>query len=139
MKIINLPKMLVTLCATTLFTSHAVAAEPNDSLVKYGEAIAASSEKGSIKVRTAFKTTESPMRAYRVDFSSSLKSMMARQDADKNKEAYLLNVGKRELWQQKFCTDDLKNIMRKYQIDLVSGMLQNKLGEMQFLASCFKG
>jgi hypothetical protein len=129
----------ITLFSTILFAGHAVALEPNESLVRYGESIAASSQKGAIKVHTVIKTTQSPMLAYRIDFKTNLKSMMARQDADKNKEAYLMNVGKRELWNSKFCTDNLKNIMRKFQIDLVSGMLQNQAGEMQFLATCFKG
>lgn len=138
MKLLKLSALPVILLPTILFASNAVALEPNESLVRYGESIAASSQKGAIKVHTVIKTTQFPMLAYRVDFRTNLKSMMARQDADKNKEAYLMNVGKRELWNSKFCTNDLKNIMRKFQIDLVSGMLQNQAGEMQFLATCFK-
>jgi hypothetical protein len=123
---------------TTLFASHAVALEPNDSLARYGESVASASDKGALKLSRVIKTTDAPMVAYRVDFTTNLKSLMARQNADKNKEAYLMNVGKRELWNTKFCTAGLKNIMRKFQIDLVSGMLQNRAGEMQFLSTCFK-
>jgi len=138
LKLLKLSALPVILLSTILFSSNAAAVEPNESLVRYGESIAASSQKGAVKVHTVIKTTQSPMLAYRVDFRTNLKSLMARQNADKNKEAYLMNVGIRELWNSKFCTDDLKNIMRKFRIDLVSGMLQNQTGEMQFLSTCFK-
>lgn len=139
LKSINLTKLLAAFGVSILSTSSALALEPNTSLVKYGESVASSSQKGAIKLHFVFKTTEAPLLAFRIDFTTTLKSLMAQQNANKDKAAYLMNVGKSELWQSKFCTSELKMIMNQFQINLVSGMLKNPAGEMQFLATCFKG
>lgn len=130
---------LVLIIAIPIFISEPVFAnEPDASLQSYGKRVEASSKKGIMKMDTVFKTTDTPMLAYRIDFKTSDKALLARQDAEKNRESYLLNVGVRELWKSKFCTVELRAIMYRYNVNLVSGMLKNKAGEMQFLATCFK-
>lgn len=130
---------LVLIIAIPIFISEPVFAnEPDASLQSYGKRVEASSKKGIMKMDTVFKTTDTPMLAYRIDFKTSDKALLARQDAEKNRESYLLNVGVRELWKSKFCTAELRAIMYRYNVNLVSGMLKNKAGEMQFLATCFK-
>jgi len=117
---------------------HQIPVDPVIKLTNYGKKIASSSQKGALNFIAAIKTTESPMRAYKIQFQTSAPELMNSPNADKDSRAYLTNVGTTKLWETKFCTDDLKKIMAEFGIDLVSGDLQNMTGDTQSMSACFK-
>ena len=133
----KISKVYIVLLALA-FIGNAFAADPSTSLESYGKKIASSTQRDAIKFRSVVKTTETPMRAYKLQFQASAPELMAAPNADKDKTAYFINAGKTEVWQAKFCTDDLKRIMFEFGIDLISGDLQDQSGNTQSLSVCFK-
>ncbi|PHV05711.1 hypothetical protein CSQ96_18435 [Janthinobacterium sp. BJB412] len=76
------------------------------------------------------------MRAYVVAFSTSDSAFMSNPDAATDKAAYIENTGKRSIWENKFCSGELKAIMRHTKVSIVTGDLQNREGQTQFMAMC---
>jgi len=118
--------------------SHGLAADPQDRLAAYGKQIASSTEQHAVVFVTVVKTTETPLRAYQIKFKTNHQALMAERNAERDQKAYLINRGKTEAWQQKFCTPELKTIMQVFGIDLVSGDFANMKGETQSMAVCGK-
>jgi hypothetical protein len=117
----------------------AKADDASSNLKEYGEQLASSTKNNAITLSTITKTMEQPMRAYKLQFRTTAKELMAEPTAQKDTAAYWTNRVKTEVWQTKFCTDQLKRIMIMFRIDLVSGALTNVKGEIQSLAICSPG
>ena len=118
---------------------YAQADDASSSLEKYGKQLASSTQNNAISLSTVTKTMEQPLRAYKLQFKTTAKELMATPNAQKDTTAYWTNRGKTEVWQTKFCTDQLKRIMATFRIDLVSGDLTNMSGETQSMAICSPG
>ena len=109
------------------------------ALENYGKQLASSTPNNAITLSMVTKTMEQPMRAYALQFQTAAKELMKDPNAQNDIVAYWSNRGKTELWQTKFCTAQLKQIMTTFKINLVSGRLTNMKGEIQSMAICSSG
>jgi hypothetical protein len=109
------------------------------ALENYGKQLASSTQNNAITLSTVTKTIDQPMRAYKLQFKTAAKELMAEPNAQNNTVAYWTNRGKAEVWQTKFCTDKLKQIMATFRLNLVSGQLTDRRGEIQSMAICSSG
>ena len=110
--------------------------DPSKNLEKYGRQLADSTENNTITLSNVVKTTEQPMRAYKLQFQTNVNALMSDSVTNLNSIEYWTNLGKTKSWQTKFCTDELKAIMTTFEIDVVSGDLANMQGETQSMAIC---
>ena len=94
-------------------------------LSDYGDGIVSSAESGVLSLQNVEKTTETPVRAYRVVFSTQATSLMAGKTGSTDRSTFLKNQGIALVWQTKFCTPELSNTMRLRGIGLISGQLKN--------------
>ena len=109
------------------------------ALENYGKQLASSTPNNAITLSIVTKTMEQPMRAYALQFQTAAKELMKDPNAQNDIVAYWSNRGKTELWQTKFCTAQLKQIMTTFKINLVSGRLTDMKGEIQSMAICSSG
>jgi len=80
------------------------------------------------------KTTDMP--SYVVRYTINDDALKTKDDASTNRTSYAINVGITTAWSQAFCTDELKSIMRKYDIKMVTGQLVLPDGEKQSMSPC---
>ncbi|MGK4328343.1 hypothetical protein [Lonsdalea quercina] len=120
-----------------LFQPIAWANDIHQNLEEYGERLSETSEKRAIEFIKVYQTTDKPMNAYRMDFNTAEKSLLSVLNAENDETAKLQNLIITKGWEIKFCQPELIRIMRKNDIDMVSGFLINK-GETQRIAVCFK-
>jgi len=76
---------------------------------------------------------------YLILFQTSDPNLMADKTADKDKNpvAYTQNIVKTAAWDAKFCTQELKSIMTKYEINYVDGVLRDaKTQSNQAISLC---
>jgi hypothetical protein len=104
-------------------------------LEKYGSAVAVATD-GAVIFVSAEQTTKSPLNAFKLQFKTDRDALMSAPGAAPGNAAYLANFGRTELWSTRFCTEELKAIMSRYKIDLVSGDLTNLKGETQSISMC---
>ncbi|AVY65116.1 hypothetical protein [Xanthomonas translucens] len=62
--------------------------------------------------------------------------MVSKDNAEHDKAAFESNLNNTETWQRRFCSEELKSVMREHQIFLVSGHLLDARGKVQALAPC---
>ena len=84
----------------------------------------------------AEQTGEAPMLSYVIKFETSDPALMSEEDGDTNKVSYALNGALEAAWSRRFCTHQLKAIMAKHDVFLISGHLLNDRGEMQVFTPC---
>jgi hypothetical protein len=108
-------------------------------LEEYGKQLASSTPNHVLTLFAVVQTMEQPMRAYTLQFKTAAKELMAAPNAQNDPVAYRTNQGKTEVWQAKFCTDQLQQIMATFNLNLVSGQLADMRGEIQSTAICFSG
>ena len=104
-------------------------------LEKYGNAVSVTTD-GTVKFVSARQTTESPTNAFQLKFETDDAALMSGLGAESGNAAYLTNVGITRAWSVRFCTDELKAIMSRYRIDLVTGNLTNLEGKTQRMSIC---
>jgi membrane-bound ClpP family serine protease len=102
----------------------------------YGREIEQTVEPGAARFLKVTQTTASPLRAYVVRFETNSGAMMRVPNASSNTAAFQLNLGITMVWQKRFCTDQVKKIMREHSLNLVSGELVNSSGKTQRMAVC---
>ena len=113
------------------------ASDPTKNLLSiHGAQIVAAAEPGVLSLRIVEKTTEAPVRAYRVVFATQNASLMSDKAGSFNRGAFLRNQGVALVWKAKFCTGELVNAMRQNGIGMVSGQIQDGNGEIQAIAIC---
>lgn len=118
----------------------ATSASANEDFTKkldaYGQALVASVEPGVLKYVEAKQTMSAPLISYLATFSTEDATFFSNPKGATDKVAYFENSGKRLVWETKFCTDQLRDLMRAANINLVNGQMVNQAGEVQFLAMC---
>ena len=107
-----------------------------DFLSIHGAQIVATAEPGVLSLRIVEKTTEAPVRAYRVVFATQNSSLMSDKAGSSDRAAFLRNQGVALVWKAKFCTGELLNAMRRNGIGMVSGQIKDGNGEIQAIAIC---
>ena len=80
------------------------------------------------------KTTDMP--SYVVRYTINDDALKMKDDASTNRTSYAINVGITTAWSQAFCTDELKSIMRKYDVKMITGQLVLPDGEKQSMSPC---
>lgn len=108
----------------------------NEALKHYGTLLAGSYPAGKLKLVKAYHVTTKPMNAYRLDFETSEKALLSQLGGDENPQIHDSNEAKATAWEGRFCSAELKGIMRANGIDFVSGFTSNK-GKQQLIATCF--
>lgn len=83
---------------------------------------------------TPEKTTDMP--SYVVKYTINDDALKTKADGSTNTTSYAINVGITTAWSQSFCTDELKGIMRKYNVKMISGQLVLPDGERQSMSAC---
>lgn len=82
------------------------------------------------------QTMSAPLVSYVMKFRTSDSSFRFRSDAATNKNGYLANTGRRMVWEGKFCTPELRQMMQKMNVNIVNGDLTDNAGQTQFIATC---
>jgi hypothetical protein len=82
------------------------------------------------------QTTDMP--SFIVKYTVMNKSLNTKSDGDKNIVSYAINTGITEAWGRAFCTDELKEIMSKYGVEMVTGQLISKSGAYESMSACTK-
>lgn len=131
--------IFVTFFMTCVAIQSQVHAATREELESYGKRISTTFDSNVIAYKSVTQTLQAPLQAYLIAFTTSDGSFLANPAAATDKAAYLENTGKRLVWSKKFCTDELKGIMRRTKINIVSGDLQNREGKSQFVAICTAG
>ena len=135
-------KLFVALLVTVVLVSCGESSDPTtpvpsiiEDLEKYGRTVAASTD-GTILFISAIQTTKSPMNAFKLTFKTDDDALMSASGAAPGNAAYLVNIGRTKAWSAKLCTKQLKAMMSRYKIDLVTGDLANLSGKTQSMAIC---
>jgi hypothetical protein len=134
----KIPISFIIFIACVAIQSQVHAAN-REELESYGKRISATFNSDVVAYKSVTQTLQAPLQAYLIVFTTSDGSFLANPAAANDKAAYLENTGKRLVWSKKFCTDELKGIMRRTKINIVSGELQNREGKSQFIAMCTAG
>jgi predicted nucleic acid-binding Zn ribbon protein len=104
-------------------------------LGEYGNAVTKASGEAVIYISSE-QTTKSPLNAYKIYFKTDREELMSVSGAEYGNAEYFTNAGITKVWTERFCTQQLKEIISQYEIDLVSGDLSDFNGETQRVAVC---
>lgn len=105
-------------------------------LADYGQALARSTD-GAIAYDGANQTKSAPL-SYRLNFTTTNPDLMSNPAGDRDATAHAENTATTAVWDQKFCTKELKSLMRDNIIFLVAGALTNPAGEVQSMSVCYR-
>lgn len=105
-------------------------------LTKYGRQLPRAFKAEVITYKAITQTMRTPLIAYVISFTTNDSAFHSNPAAATDNAAYVENTGKRLIWEARFCTNELKSIMRRAKINVVTGDLQNSSGKTQFMAMC---
>lgn len=80
--------------------------------------------------------TQTTADAFQIQFKSGHEALMSQPGAEPGNAAYLSNVGRTKAWSTRFCTPELKAIMSRFGVDIVTGNLTDLAGDTQSMAIC---
>ena len=102
----------------------------------YANALVIATDRNIFDPTPAAKTLDKPMLSYVIKFHTSDPALMSKDDGDTNQASYAFNSALTEAWGRRFCTKQLKGIMKDQGVFLVSGHLLDTKGDIQSLSSC---
>lgn len=105
-------------------------------LQRYGKTLPDGMEAGTLSYQKTSQTMSTPLVAYLITYASGDPALMSTPHGDTDKAAYLSNTGKRLVWETKFCTPALKEMMRGAEVNIVNGEIVDSDGHFQFGAMC---
>ena len=105
-------------------------------LERHAQEIVESSQRGALRVTEVSRTMSRPMSSFVVKFVTSAPELMSDPTARPGNAAYMRNLGRTQAWQAKFCSVRLKREMAKHKVDIVSGQIEDRSGDMQSAAIC---
>lgn len=105
-------------------------------LDNYSQIVVRAAAQNIFNPSPAQKTGEMPTLSYVVKFHTSDPSLMSKDNGDTNDESYAYNIALNEAWSRRFCTPELKAIMAKHDVFMVSGHLLDAGGKMQTFVPC---
>lgn len=109
-------------------------ATPLPDLQTHGRAVEEATG-GNVVFVEAVQTTTSPY-AFVLRFETSDEALMSRPVAEPGDAGYVINSGRRNLWSRRFCTAELRSIMSRHRIVMVTGNLTDLMGEIQSVSAC---
>lgn len=115
-----------------------VAAESNftTKLDAYAKSVVASSKPGTFSYLKSKQTMATPLVSHLATFSTNDATFHSNPKASTDRGAYMDNTARRMVWEAKFCSTQLKDLMRNGKINIVIGEIVNREGETQFMATC---
>jgi len=102
----------------------------------FGSEVSNKSENKAIIYKESFRVSESEAPAYKSIFKTSHEAFMSLPNASKDRNAYLYNAGRTEIWQAIFCKPEIYAVMKKHNLTVISANLENEKGELQSMALC---
>ena len=102
----------------------------------YANALVTATDQNIFDPTPATKTGDKPMLSYVIKFHTADPALMSKDDGDTNQASYAFNSALTEAWGRRFCTKQLKTIMKGQEVFLVSGHLLDTKGNIQSLSSC---
>lgn len=82
------------------------------------------------------KTTDMP--SFVITYLIEKDELKTRKDADTKIISLAINNGITELWRDLFCTDELKDMIQKYDVVMITGQLVDKSGQKHSMSLCMK-
>jgi hypothetical protein len=106
-------------------------------LEAYGKDLSASdAARDGLVYRGFSKVENAPMRAYVVDFTTKNPDLLELPDEVKNKASYKINTGRRQRWDEMFCTSRLQQILVWEKVDVITGRTVDDAGKIHLTAMC---
>ena len=102
----------------------------------YANALVTATERNIFDPTPAVKTGDKPMLSYVIKFQTADQALMSKDDGDTNQASYAFNSALTEAWSRRFCTRQLRTIMKDQGVFLVSGHLLDTKGNIQSLSPC---
>jgi hypothetical protein len=96
-------------------------------LEQYGQAMVRKAPPNAFSLLTVKRTVGN---SYVLQFTTETPALMITRNVTEGSLEYWRNTVKTMAWQGAFCTDELKDIMRRYRLTIVSGQLTDKLGDL---------
>jgi hypothetical protein len=143
MKNLLLPTIALALISSSCAVDSSSNNPPSKSNLSFDEAVNNYSNELVARANNSIsspsnpeKTTDSP--TYVITYVIEKDELKTRKDADINPTSFAINTGITEIWSNLFCTEELKGIMQKYNVFMISGHLIDKEGEKYSMSSCME-
>lgn len=122
-------------CSTTDSMNESPSASNFDEAIKlYSNSILKASSSGITKASLPEKTTESP--TYVIFYTTTDPSMLTKEIRSNDVIGYAQNISITNRWNQKFCSEKLKSIIKEFNIFMISGQLVGPSGKKYSLSAC---
>ena len=109
----------------------------DDEMNQYSRDLVARANESISTPSSPKKTTDMP--SYVVTYVIEKDEIKTRKDGATNNVSFAINTGITKMWSNLFCTNDLKSLMAKYDVFMVSGRLVGKDGVDHSLSPCMRG
>lgn len=143
MKKLLLPAIVFALISSSCAVDSSSNNPPNKSNLSFDEAVDKYSNELVTRANNSIsspskpdKTTDRP--TYVITYVIEKDELKTRKDADTNPTSFAINTGITTIWSNLFCTDELKGIMQKYDVFMISGQLIDREGETYSMSACMK-
>lgn len=108
----------------------------DEAVNKYSNELVARANNSISSPSKPDKTTDRP--TYVITYAIEKDALKTRKDAKVNPTSFAINTGITEIWSNLFCTEELKGIMQKYDVFMISGQLIDKSGEKNSISVCME-
>jgi len=133
MKKILAPLILLTIATSACSTRNMNFAE---EMNRYSYDLIDRANKSISTPSNPKKTSDSP--SYVITYVIEKDEIKTRKDGSTNKVSFMFNTVVTNMWSDLFCTNELKSIMAKYDIYMVSGKLYDKDYAEHSVSMCIK-
>ncbi len=106
----------------------------DDEMNQYSRDLVARANESISSPSNPEKTTDTP--TYIVTYVIEKDEIKTRKDGDTNNVSFAINTGITKMWGNLFCTSELKGILSKYDVFMVTGQLVGKDGERYSMSPC---
>jgi len=140
LSLISIALALITAsCAVEKNTSK-ISSQSNQTFDKevnqYSAELVARSNNSISSPSNPKKKTDMP--AYVITYQIEKDEIKTRQDADTNPTSFAINTGITKMWSDMFCTKELKSIMQKHDVFMITGQLVGKDGKKYSMSPCMR-
>ena len=143
MKNLLLPTIALALISSSCAVDSSSNNPPSKSNLSFDEAVNNYSNELVARANNSIsspsnpeKTTDSP--TYVITYVIEKDELKTKKDANINPTSFAINTGITVIWSDLFCTDELKGIMQKYNVFMITGQLIDKNGEKYSMSACME-
>ena len=133
MKKILAPLIVLTIATSACSTRNMTFAE---EMNQYSNDLIDRANKSISTPSNPEKTTDMP--SYVITYVIEKDEIKTRKDGSTNEVSFIFNTAISKMWSDMFCTNELKSIMAKYDVFMVSGQLFGKDGARHSVSVCMK-